>query len=302
MAENTAQIVSDVELGKIPARDRVLAEIESIVNEKDDTIRADRTEKFVSLRVAELTASSKGRTLTLANGVGTVESGFIHPDTIIQRQLFVDGLKIDDVEIYRVLIESFRQFKTEPGWANKSMREIAQQAITRTIGVYFGNYTGTKNSEMLNRKFYSEHTTSSSDPISVSEFKGRGMAVCAEKASTTENILTFMGYDSELFMSTNNRLNSPNVDEEDGHLFLVISNENGHFVYDPTNPVVVSNSDGSFYNAFPANYGISDEQYMSLKDGGQVDVKHTDLIWDGVGYKPQETKTRVYGGPKSVKI
>lgn len=294
-------LVSDKEQNEVSTRDKILSEIESIISEKDETLRAERIDDFVNKRVAELTASSKIRTLTFANGVGTIEEGFIHPDTIIQRQVFVDGLKINDNEVYKVLIESFRQFKTEPGWASKSIREIAQQAITRTLGVYFGNYTSTKNSEMLNRKFYSEHASSSSDSISVSEFKGRAMAVCAEKAPTAENLLTFMGYDSELFMSTNNRLNSPDIDEENGHLFLVVSNENGHFVYDPTNPVVVSNSDGSFYNTFPANYGISDEQYKSLKDGGQVSVTHTDLIWNGTAYQNKESDVRIYGGPKNVK-
>lgn len=213
----------------------------------------------------------------------------------------MDGLKINDDEIYKVLIESFRQYKTEPGWANKSIREIAQQAVVRTIGVYFGNYVNTHKTVMLNKEFYNDHTSSSSDPISVSEFKGKGIAVCAEKAPTAENLLTFIGFDSELVMSTNNRLSSSDTDE-DGHLYVIVSSESGHFIHDPTNSVVVSNPDGSFYSVFPASYKITDEQYESLKNGGQVEVKHNDMIWDGASYKEEPTLNRIYGGPKNVKI
>lgn len=280
----------------IPLRDRLMAEMEVIVTEADDTKRGEQAGQFIEKRVAELMKLSRPTTLSLVNG--SVYKGFIHPETRIMRSFIVDAVRINNTEIYKVLLESFRQFKENPAWQSKSMREIAQHALVRTLGTYFGNYYGAEGVESRNRQFYLDHSGIDSEDIAISEFRGKGMGVCAEKAAVAQNLLTFMGYDSELVMSTNNKLNSPDVNDRDGHAYNVISSDRGHFVHDPTNPVIVENTDGSLHTVLPSNYPISEEQYQNLVKGGQVEVDHNDLTWDGNVYKKQEDTKRVYGGPK----
>lgn len=200
----------------------------------------------------------------------------------------------------KVLLDSFQQFKENPAWQNRSMREIAQHALVRALGTYFGNYYGTDGIEAKNREFYLNHSDMESEDIPISDFRGKCIGVCAEKAAVAQNLLTFMGYDSELVMSTNNRLNSSGVNDKDGHAYNIISSDRGHFVHDPTNPVIVENTDGSLHTVLPSNYPISEEQYQSLVKGGQVEVIHNDLTLDDGVYQKQEAVKRVYGGPKQI--
>lgn len=282
----------------IPLRDQLLSDIESIVSEVDSTKREEQTSQFIDKRMNELIGSCKPRVLSLVTG--SVYKGFIHPETRIMRNFMVDAVRINDPELYKVLLESFRHFKENPAWQNRSMREIAQHALVRTLGTYFGNYFGTDGVEARNREFYLDHSDMESEDIPISDFRGKSIGVCAEKAAVAQNLLTFMGYDSELVMSTNNRLNSPDVDDKDGHAYNVISSDRGRFIHDPTNPVIVDNTDGSLRTVLPSNYPISEEQYQGLIKGGQVEVVHNDLTWDGSVYQKQEEVKRIYGGPKQM--
>lgn len=286
----------DEEKKAIPVRDRMLAEIERVTSEEDEQKRKESSEKLIATRMAELTGESKPKTLSLV--AGSVHNGFIHPESRIMRNFLVDAVRIDDPQIYQVLLESFRQYRENPSWKNKSMREIATYALARTLGEYFGNHYGTSSTEQNNRQFYWDHGSADSEDISISEFRGKKIGVCAEKAAVAQNLLTFMGYETELVMSTNNRLNASETDDREGHAYLILTTDRGHFIHDPTNPIMVKKEDGSVFAVMPSNYPISDEQYRGLVGGGQAEVDHTDLTWDGNSYQKQESVKRIYGGPR----
>ena len=285
-----------VVIKEITQRDKILAEIERIVTIDDDEKRVKAEESFIKQRVTELTTDSKPTTLSLVSG--SVYRGFIHPETRIMRNFLVDAVRIDDQEIYRTLLESFRQFRDNPSWQNKSMREIASHALIRTLGDYFGNHYSTSSTEEKNRQFYWDHGSVGSKDISIAEFKGKRMGVCTEKVSVAQNLLTFMGYDSEFVISTNNRLDASETDDRGGHAYILITSDKGHFIHDPTNPIMVEKEDGTVHAVLPSNYPIVEEQYQSLVKGGQVEVTHTDLIWDGKSYQRKESVKRTYVGPK----
>jgi len=281
---------------EIPQKDRLLTEVESIVTETNDVKRRAEVDRFVERRLEELTESSQPTSLSLVDE--SVYKGFIHPETKIRRSLFVDAVRVDDPELYKVFLESLRQFKEDPTWKGKSISEIIQYALTRTLGEYFGNDCSNKDTELRNRKFYAEHIDEESGDISISEFRGKNRGGCVEKAAVAQNLLTFMGYDSELVMSSNNRLNSPDVNDDNGHAYNIISSDKGHLIYDPTNPVIVRDTEDLLYTYLPSIYPISEVQHQNLVRGEQVEVSHNDLTWDGNAYQKQESKKRIYGGPK----
>lgn len=294
--QDTKQDPVKEEVKSLTARDRILAEIERIVGETDDKKREEISKEFIAARVEKLTSESEPKTLSLV--MGSVHSGFVHPESRIMRNFLVDAVRVDDPQIYQVLLDSFRQFRENPSWRDRSMREIAPQALARTLGEYFGNYYGTSSTEQNNRKFYWDHGSADSEDLSISEFRGKKIGVCAEKAAVAQNLLTFMGYETELVMSTNNRLNASETDDKDGHAYLIITSDRGHFIHDPTNPIMVEKEDGSIFTVMPSNYPISNEKYQGLIEGRQVQVDHTDMTWDGTSYQKQESVKRTYGGPK----
>lgn len=285
---------------ELPLRDRILAKIEALVTEPDETLRTERINQFIEERTAELTVQSTPTELSLIRG--SVYKGFIHPETRVIRSYLVDGVMINDPELYRVLLEVIRQHKEHPEWQKSTMREIAQNALMRTIGTYFGNWYDSGDVEERNRAFYLDHTMAESDDVLIKEFRGKRIGVFAEKAAVTQNLLTFMGYDTELVMSTNNRLGAVDVDHRDGHAYVVVTTDRGHFIFDPTNPAIARKADGSLHTVLPANYPITDEEYHRLESGGQVEVRHYDPVYDGRAYQKGEGVKRIYGGPKNVGI
>lgn len=296
--DDSSVVVKDKQLPpELPLRDKILGEIEQIITIDDPEVRQEKEQEYIEKRLSEITDKSEVEELSLV--FGSTHEGFIHPNSRIRRNFMVEPVNINDKDIYRYLFESFREFKTNPVWSQKSMREIAQQAITFTLGKYFGNHFSDSSTENRNREFYLDSSSTDWNDIPLSSFRGLGIAVCAEKAPTAQNFLAFLGYDSELIMSTGNRLVPDEKDSRSGHAYIIITNEaQNHFLYDPTNPVIVSKPDDTVQTVFPANYQLKEDEYSRLKQGGQVEVTHTDLAWDGSHYSKKEPVTRVYSGPK----
>lgn len=283
---------------ELPTTDNVLARIESLITEPDKEHRADEIDQFIKERTSELIASSKPTVLSLLTG--TSYKGFIHPETRVMRNFIVDAVLINDPAIYNALFDSIRQLKENPAWQNRNMREIAQYALVNALGTYFGNFYGTDGTEEANRAFYMDHSGIDSEDIPISDFRGKQIGVCAEKTAVAQNLLTFMGYNSELIMSTDCKLEPSDNISRDGHAYQIISSESGRFIHDPTNPVIVNNTEGSLYAVIPASYQITEDQYRLIENGGRVEVVHTDLIWNGKEYKKGEGVKRIYGGPKKI--
>ncbi len=275
-------------------RDQVLSQVDDLLKITDTTTRTTQTAEFIHDRLQLLTDSAVPKEFFI---MSQPRKGFLHPDSGIRRNLLVDPFHIDDPEIYRDLLETFAEFKAIPAWQDKTLREIAPYAILRTIGNYFGNHWGTANTENNNRAFYMDHSGNDSADFHLNEFKGQGFAVCAEKAAVAQNLLSFLGYESELVASTKCRLESPDKDDAGGHMYNVIASGEKHFIFDPTNPILVKKDDDSIYTVAPAFYPINQAEYHKLMSGGQVEITHNDGIWDGQQSHKGEDQTRIYGGP-----
>lgn len=284
---------------QIPKRDQVLSEIDEILKIEDQEAKKQRVSDFIAERLNSLTEATTPKEISL---LLPAYKGFIHPESGIRRNFLVDPFHIDDDELYGVLLDTLGEFRELSNWQGKSLREIVPFAVIRAIGKYYGNYWAYSATEAENQEFYMERSTATSENISLKELKGRGFAVCAEKASAAQNLLSFLGYDIDLIASSKCRLESPEQDDRGGHMFNVISSESGRFIFDSTNPSLLTDEEGKVVNFLPANYRIAEEEYQGLIKGGQVEVVHNDGKWDGKQAIKGPDQKRIYGGPSQAAL
>ncbi len=251
-------------------------------------------EGLIQEKVGELMKNARPKELSLVTGA--TNPGFIHPESNIIRNYMVDPLNLNDNGVYETLLDTFLEFKHSPDWKDIETRRMTLPAVNRAIGKYFGNHYGTRSTESKNQQFYLNHTDASSETIGVSELKGKGFAVCAEKGTVAQNMLTFLGYNSEVVFSPNCRLNEEKGNE--AHAYNIVKSEKGTFIYDPTNPVIIMKEDGVVQSTMPAVYPITEVQYESIISGGQVEVDHIDMSLSGHEQKAMMPTKRIYGGPR----
>lgn len=220
--------------------------------------------------------------------------GFIHPQTEVKRVFYLDGFCLDDDDVYKELLNSIRVLKKQPGYQNMDTRTISLPALQWTIEKYFGNQLSDDDVNNRNKFFYSDHSSVDSQMVSVKkDLKGKGMAMCAEKAALAQNLLTFLGIDSELVISNNCNLAGG---DSDGHAYNLLSTDKGRFIYDPTNPRVVTDNQDRLLGTQAALYPINEDVYQRLKKGGTVEVEHADMIKDDIGLRlSADVQKRLYG-------
>lgn len=231
--------------------------------------------EFIQKRLQELVPASPSQGGRIAHAFGdSMHEGFIPPDMEITRSFLVDPLKIDDPEIYKTFLDTLRQFHATEGWKDKPLRSYYLNALQHAVGNYFGNFVGDAWTENNNRELYMDHVGAESQAISLSQFRGKGIAVCAEKGPTAQNLLAFAGAESRLLVSD---CRTPSDRESaTAHYYILLKSAKGNFIYDPTNPSILTDREGKLVSASPAVHPISPGQCQSLLAGGEVEVVHTD--------------------------
>lgn len=273
-------------------RDQVLGEIGSLLEIQDSAERSQQETRFIDDRLTLLTQSSVPREFSL---MSAPRRGFLHPESGIMRNFMVNPFHVDDPEIYKMLLETFKEFKADPTWQQRTLREIAPFAILRTIGNYFGNHWATTSTDHKNREFYMDRSGVGTEDIHLQEIKGKGIAVCAEKGAVAQNLLTFLGYDSQIVASDICHIAS-DPDETPGHIYNVVTSGAHHLIFDPTNPVLVHDAQGNILHAMPAFFPISDNDYQELMKGGLITVTHNDVVSNGQTSEKGPDEERIYGG------
>ncbi|MCX6717844.1 MAG: hypothetical protein NTU76_04210 [Candidatus Taylorbacteria bacterium] len=270
-----------------PDYPKILLEIEEALNTGNEI-------EYIKERIASLTKlSQRGE---MSHMFHSIHHGFIGPEMVIRRNVMVDPLTLNDDSIYTELFETIKLFKNMKEWEGKTIREIIPSAIGTTLARYFGNITAYSDTESKNREFYLNHTVSESEAVSLRELKGKNLAVCAEKAAVAENLLSFVGLESDIIASIHCRI--PSEDQEVPHYFILLHAPSTYVIYDPTNPVLSLNEKREVVTFAPAMYQINDDQAKSLINGGVMKVEHTDELINKDGSKIQEKSNRTYSGPK----
>ena len=168
-----------------------VGEIVDIVDDEEYTQARDQ---FIEQRLADLQDTTEAKEF---NVFSPPYKGIIHPDSEIKPTHFLDGFKLDDNDIYVNLIDNIRAFKQDYRWKSKSVREINPYAMLKTLGEYFGNYAADGGLEGRHHSYYMDHSSVDSEALSLSELKGKGIAMCTEKAAAAQNLVSLLGYESD---------------------------------------------------------------------------------------------------------
>ncbi len=270
----------------------ILNEVEKLFSSPEPTELQIAKTLLITKRLGELTASSKPTEISTINS--KTYRGFIHPESKIIRNFMVDPFCLNDDEIYKVFLETIGEFYRVPAWKELGPMQVSLNAINRAIGKYFGNYYGTQKTEDRNQRFNLDHNSSDSININLSELKGKNLAVCAEKATVAQNLLTFIGIESTLIFSSNCILSEGKP--ATGHAYVVFKTENGFFIYDPTNPIIATGDEERVSSVYPAIYAINEQEYELLMSGGEVVVSHSNLKTVGKQLIKDEPQKRIYAG------
>lgn len=272
--------------------EHVTTSIDSLLVLQSGTDRDAQLSSFVAARLKNLESSATPKRVISVSTEPV--RGFIRPDTEIKPTEFVDGFRLDDPDMYTNLMREIAAIKDMPGWQRNSVRDIAPTAVLRTIATYFGSVIGDAETGPRRHAFYADRTTSDSDPCSISELKGTALAECIERASMAQNLLTFLGYDTTLVISSDCEL-TPGAREL--HAYNMVRTDKSAFIADFTNPRIVEDMEGHMVNFLPSAYPLSDEQASTILQGGKVTVNHSDVTLTGGEYVMQPAVPRTYGGP-----
>ena len=275
---------------KIDKVEVIIADIQSIMDIENVDIQKKAIVTFIQKRLWELEQESTEKIERLSLLTNTAEGKFINPETEIKRSWLVDSFKINDPDIYQILLENFSKFYKH--WNKPSLRAIITHSIIYALSEYFGNHFSTQDTDTQSREFYLDHSSGDSTAINLTELKGKNLAVCAEKATVAHNYLKFVGIDSYVIFSDRCKLG----DSTNAHAYIIFATKNGRFIFDPSNPILVEDSESKIKSVNPALYQISEEDYNHLlnRDHHQVEVQHIDQKLDNGKYISQAPQIRIY--------
>ena len=230
-------------------------------------------EEFIESRIKQLIDESI-KVDKIGIGINGSFSGFIAPTVgvVSNQSAFFSKLVLDDMDIYKNFMNYAGDYLTgEPGAIN---------VIQHFIWNYFGANYGCLEDRM---DIYGD----GNEYLSVKELKGKNIGACSERSAMAQNLLTFLGVDSELMIG---KLNGNTL-----HAYIVFKSGNGQtrILYDPMNPVVYT-VDGE-ENYCPGVCLVSEEDYNKLKTGEvfnfNYDLAKKVFIRNGICREDERTYT-----------
>lgn len=277
-----------------PLRERS-PEYEATLGKINELIDASESEQrtFVKERLESLGKTAKAG--ELSHVWNAVHNGFLGPKMEIRRNLMVDPFVMDDPDLYGCLFAVLKKFRETPGWKEKPLRSIMPGAVQWTLSSYFGNAVSGSRTEQKNRAFYLDHTSDASQSIHLQELKEKNLAVCAEKGAAAQNLLAFVGLDSDLIATGECRI--PADTQEGAHYFILLHAQSGDMIYDPTNPSLVLDEYGKVTSYSPAIYPLTNDQAEKFLAGEPITIEHIDTIIEN-GERTQKKTQRLYKKPR----
>lgn len=215
--------------------------------------------KFIDNRIMELVEEAP-QIESIGMGINGSYSDFIAPTVgiVSNKSGMFSKLVLDDMDLYK----KFMNFIENDVEKNLYGEPYAIIIIQNFIWNYFGYNAG----NILERMdIYSD----GNEFLSVKELKGKNIGACSERSAMVQNLLKFLGFDSEIIFG---KLNN-----KESHAYIIFKSENGKniILYDPMNPVEYKNGDKTNYS--PGICLVSEEEYKKLKGGQTFDFKY-DLV------------------------
>lgn len=284
--------MSEFEKPDISEKENPDETLDAVLGRLEGALASDETiEAFLTDRLSKLESTTSPTELSVVSN--KLYNQFIHPETKVVRNYMVDPFKVNDPALYQELITNLRLFKSTPGWAERSLRNISLPALQHTLATYFGNAVASEDTENNNRAFYMRRVSAESNTIDLADFKSQNIAVCAEKAAAAQNLLKILGYESEMVFSSQCRLQEEGPEE--AHVYQLLRTDKGNFIYDSANPVTHKAEDGQIVGLVPAIYSINETEIEKIHRGETITVTHNDQQIVN-GEQQVVSSQRIYGG------
>lgn len=216
--------------------------------------------------------------------------GPLHPSADIEARSGMPAFQLNDNAPYAMLLANIAEHLSPPQRTAAGVRQSAITQVLWTLGQYFGNFEGSPDRDTARQRMYLEGAPDHT--FSIADFRNTGVGMCVEKAALAQNLLAFLGYDTELFGTRMVAQGQP----PEGHAFNVIHTDKGRFLLDFSNPVQVHLPNGE-RSYIPNVQRLSDEEYRALLSGPGVTVTLTHLDFDGTATTPRESIGATYLAP-----
>lgn len=167
------------------------------VNTKIRFLKDEEIDSFIEERLREICNSEEkvigfGTNITCYDGflddkvTANVSCEFLLVDNLIET--YMSSIKFDDKEMYRYLIKEIKENEGIYLPVKKAVRKYLDlDSITRS----YGNYMKTRS------MIYHQYSSSMNKPLSIRQFHENKCAMCVEVAGVTQNMLRFLGIESD---------------------------------------------------------------------------------------------------------
>lgn len=253
----------------------IIAQIINMDNAEIDSWIADRISLLESTAIEDRDEiSSTSYTLRRARGEkeNTEVQGFIPSKTQLRKMQFdLASFRMDDTSFYKSVIDYIKKAKPE-----SIMRDgkINNNYIMNIVQCSIINYLGLHSSESRRNALYNSRADIDDEPLSISDFKQNGTAMCVEKSAMAQNILAFLGYNPMMIFGY---LSNEKGITNEGHAYNCIIRNGKAMLIDFTNPIM---KDGKYHK--PAMFSIDSDKLEDFKKGkAQIEVTHRDLHTKG---------------------
>lgn len=230
--------------------------VESNISNQDSSFSQISTEKLVKDKINTLQIEDKNKVFGCGKDSIKIHHGFIDETMKIKSNEHFDSLVLDDPSLYTDFFDFIKDktIQNEPHGIS---------FVQDFLYSYFG-----ANGDQLSRiDIYASGKLGTN--ISVSELKGKNAALCSERAAVSQNLLTLLGYQSDLIYC---QINYQGKEKFGDHVANIITAQNGRkFIYDPQNPVLLDTG------YVPAISSINNEQYENFINKGFYDFDYSTI-------------------------
>ena len=212
--------------------------------------------EFINNRIKQLVEEAKPME-SIGMGINGSYDSFIAPTVgiVSNETQFFSKLVLDDMGVYKEFLDYIKNDVDGQLYGEPSTINVIQYFIWNYFGYNAGNV-------FQRMDIYSD----GQDYLAVKDLRGKNIAACSERSAMVQNILKFLGFDSELVFGK--------INSTESHAYIIFKAGNGktRILYDPTNPVVYRTDDGEKY--CPGVCLMSEEEYIQLKNGSNFTFKY----------------------------
>ncbi len=261
-----------------------MTEVQPLLESPNGAEASEAAADYAAERAVELSTEDSNKPIDRDAG-GT--DRFIGPEAPLSMATLGNAYHMDDPSAYEAAFAGIRST-----YAQLREKMPPEQAYLNAViaGVnhgqayYFRSYLGQDKSRFAASLDIIDDDEVVKGATSIADYKDN--ALCLERAAVAHNSAHIYGVDTSLHIGRLTTTTEDGEASDEAHAFLVVPGIDGReFIFDPTNPIVIRNEDGTIAAARPSLYqrepGV-DQQVVKLKElelvNGQMTLKATHAL------------------------